>query len=72
MHPVVAGEWARMIQDERHREAVDARRVAAARRAQGTPRGGLRRRAGLALVRWGEAIAGSRPRALPPTQEVCS
>jgi hypothetical protein len=67
MHPAIAGELARMIQDERHREAVDARRVAAARRARGTPRSGLRRRAGLALVRWGEAIAGPRP-----AQEVCS
>lgn len=72
MHPAMTGEMARMIQQERHREAVDARRIAAARRVRGTRHTGLRGRAGHALVRLGEALAGRPPRALPPAQEVSS
>lgn len=75
MHPGLSGELLRARHAELVREASQARRIAAARRATGTPRRTWRGRAGLWLVRLGEAIAGPslrRSPALTSTRQPCS
>lgn len=73
MHPGISGELLRARHAELVREASQARQIAAARRAN--PRRTWRGRAGLWLVRLGEAIAGPslrRSPALTSTRQPCS
>lgn len=60
MHPHVLGELSDGRLEEYHRRAEHARRVAAARRATGSPGAApLRARAGALLVALGTAVAGA-------------
>lgn len=65
MYPGVDGELVRVRHAELLREAARERQIRAARRAGAIDRPSWRRRAGLAVVRLGEVIAGAAPRRSP-------